>query len=186
MPSVTQCGTDTTQEGNGVHGGQHDQAPYCQAFCQQKIDQTKPQCKKKLRKHCAVYAHEESLGATLSLGLHCNNSMQVQCAALSHVHCMQEGGGWGSDKSPSSSVHPTVRCSANKGGSGADPKLDNPTFQILNSSDFSLSPQLTLTILLQSWPINSYPFLAVLPQGSTLIIAGNQLTLHCFHYCFPC
>ena len=65
-------------------------------------------------------------------------------------------------------------CAPNTGGSIADPGYDNPTYQIMNSSSYSLSPALTLTILLQSWPINSYPFLAQLPQGSVLIIAGEH------------
>lgn len=85
---------------------------------------------------------------------------------------LQEAGGWVGNKNPSSSQHPTVECSANAGGSVADPTYDNPTYQIMSSSDFSLTPQLTLTILLQSWPQNSYPFLIQLPQASVMIIAG--------------
>lgn len=73
-------------------------------------------------------------------------------------------------------MHPMVTCSPNAGGSVADPTYDNPTFQIMNSSDFGLSPQLTLTILLESWPQNSYPFLVQLPQGSILIVAGETLS----------
>ena len=64
-------------------------------------------------------------------------------------------------------------CAPNTGGSIADPSYDNPTYQIMSTKNYSLSPALTLTILLQSWPINSYPFLAQLPQGSVLIIAGR-------------
>ena len=47
----------------------------------------------------------------------------------------------------------------------------------MNSDDYSLSEQLTLTILLESWPQNSYPFLVQLPQGSILIVAG-KIILH--------
>lgn len=89
---------------------------------------------------------------------------------------LQEAGGWATDKSASTSMQPMVMCAPNTGGSIADPAYDNPTYQILDSSNYSLSPALSLTILLQSWPINSYPFLAQLPQGSVLIIAG--LLLH--------
>lgn len=80
------------------------------------------------------------------------------------------------DQNPSDSQHPAVQCSPNAGGSVADPTYDNPTFQIMSSSNYSLSPQLTLTILLASWPVNSYPFLAQLPQGSVLIIAGELMS----------
>ncbi|DBA68157.1 TPA: hypothetical protein ACH3X2_013911 [Trebouxia sp. C0005] len=87
----------------------------------------------------------------------------------------QEAGGWAADESPSTTSQPTVKCAPNTGGSIADPSYDNPTYQIMSSTNYSLSPALTLTILLQSWPINSYPFLAQLPQGSVLIIAGSLM-----------
>lgn len=86
---------------------------------------------------------------------------------------MQEAGGWAADESPSTSSQPSVMCAPNTGGSIADPGHDNPTYQIMSAKDYSLSPALPLTILLQSWPVNSYPFLAQLPQGSVLIIAGS-------------
>lgn len=66
-----------------------------------------------------------------------------------------------------------AECSPNTGGSNADPEYNNPTYQLFNASDNSLSPALALSILMESWPINSYPWLCVLPSGSVLIIAGK-------------
>ena len=65
-----------------------------------------------------------------------------------------------------------AECSPNTGGSNADPEYNNPTYQLFNATNNSLSPALALSILLESWPINSYPWLCVLPSGSVLIIAG--------------
>ena len=86
---------------------------------------------------------------------------------------MQEAGGWAGDPAPSSKTNPTASCSPNLGGSLADPGFDNPSFTILNTTDFSKSPALALTILLEAWPINSYPYVIALPSGSTLVIAGE-------------
>ena len=52
---------------------------------------------------------------------------------------------------------------------------DNPTFAILDTTNYSISPELTLTILLEAWPIGSYPYAVLLPSGSALIIAGGVL-----------
>ncbi len=54
----------------------------------------------------------------------------------------------------------------------ADPYYDNPTYSIINSTNLAQSPSLTLTILLEAWPINSYPYAIQLPSGSVLIVAG--------------
>ena len=64
-------------------------------------------------------------------------------------------------------------CSSNVGGSINDPSYDDPTYLIFNTTDFSLSPALTLTILLEAWPISSYPYVVQLPTGSVLVIAGK-------------
>ena len=66
-----------------------------------------------------------------------------------------------------------AECTPNAAGSNADPEYNNPTYQLFNASDNSLSPALALSILMESWPINSYPWLCVLPSGSVLIIAGK-------------
>ena len=58
-----------------------------------------------------------------------------------------------------------------------DPHQNNPTYQLFYPSNNSLSTPLTLTILLESWPVNTYPHAIVLPTGSTLIIAGMLLSL---------
>ena len=53
-----------------------------------------------------------------------------------------------------------------------DPRTNNPTYQIFYPSNETLSVPLVLTILMESNPVNTYPFAIVLPTGSTLIIAG--------------
>ena len=73
-------------------------------------------------------------------------------------------------------------CTPNLGGSMADPYCDNPSYSIINSTTLEQSPSLTLTILLEAWPINSYPFATQLPSGSVLIIAGLML---CWQGCLP-
>lgn len=88
----------------------------------------------------------------------------------------QEGGAWGPSDAPSDTDHPIVSCSANTGGTSADPKIDNPSYSIFYPENNTYSPALTLTILLKSWPINLYPYTTVLPTGSTLVIAGALLT----------
>ena len=70
-------------------------------------------------------------------------------------------------------MHATPECSPNLGGSMADPYYDNPTYSIINSTSLAQSPSLTLTILLEAWPINSYPYAIQLPSGSVLIVAGE-------------
>jgi len=37
----------------------------------------------------------------------------------------------------------------------ADPSYDNPSFSIFNTKDYTNSAPLTLTILLQSWPVST-------------------------------
>lgn len=69
------------------------------------------------------------------------------------------------------------------GNQPSDPSYATATYAILDSQNFSLSRQLTLTILLETWPINTYPFLTLLPSGSTLIVAGER-PFHCF--CMRC
>ncbi|KAL3134270.1 hypothetical protein ABBQ38_006534 [Trebouxia sp. C0009 RCD-2024] len=90
---------------------------------------------------------------------------------------LQEAELWAANESPSIRTLPTFMCAPNTGRFIADPSYDNPTYQIMSAQNYSLSPALMLTILLQSWPINSYPFLAQLPQGLVLIIAGDPLNL---------
>ena len=121
------------------------------------------------RVHCSDYAMNFTI----------NKDLPVELPALwqtlfVYLSYKCGAGSWWvvGNMNPSSTQQPTVSCSANTGGSVADPTYDNPTYQIMSSSNFSLTPQLTLTILLQSWPQNSYPFLVQLPQGSILIIAG--------------
>ncbi|KAL3145060.1 hypothetical protein ABBQ32_003546 [Trebouxia sp. C0010 RCD-2024] len=90
--------------------------------------------------------------------------------------------GWGFSKSPlgmgtsaNGSATSTTQCSGYGGNQPSDPSYATATYAILDSQNFSLSRQLTLTILLETWPINTYPFLTLLPSGSTLIVAGNQM-----------
>ena len=84
----------------------------------------------------------------------------------------QETMGFAADPGPTSTTHDPPHCSPNLGGSPADPYYDNPSDSILNSGNFSQSPSLTLTILLEAWPINIYPYAVQLPSGSVLVIAG--------------
>ncbi|KAL0048241.1 hypothetical protein WJX82_010870 [Trebouxia sp. C0006] len=92
----------------------------------------------------------------------------------------QEAGGWSSMPAPSTTMQAPAECSPNTGGSNADPEYNNPTYQLFNATNNSLSPALALSILLESWPINSYPWLCVLPSGSVLIIAGSLMEVDYF------
>ena len=56
-----------------------------------------------------------------------------------------------------------------------DPRTNNPTYQIFYPENETLSTPLVLTILMESNPVNTYPFAIVMPTGSTLIIAGESL-----------
>ena len=56
-----------------------------------------------------------------------------------------------------------------------DPRTNNPTYQIFYPENETLSTPLVLTILMESNPVNTYPFAIVMPTGSTLIIAGDSL-----------
>ena len=56
----------------------------------------------------------------------------------------------------------------------ADPYYDNPTYSVINDTTLEQTPSLTLTILLEAWPINSYPYATQLPSGSVLIVAGQK------------
>lgn len=67
------------------------------------------------------------------------------------------------------------------GNQPSDPSYATATYAVLDSETFSLSRQLTLTILLETWPINTYPFLTLLPSGSTLIVAGERPTPQLLH-----
>lgn len=97
--------------------------------------------------------------------------------ANAHVDCLrcdikQESFGFSADPAPTSISHDPPICSPNLGAAPADPYYDNPSYSILNSGNFSQSPSLTLTILLEAWPINGYPYAVQLPSGSVLVIAG--------------
>ena len=63
----------------------------------------------------------------------------------------------------------------------ADPSYDNPSYNIFYTGNHSQTPSLTLTILLRSWPINSYPYATLLPSGAALVVAGETVLLT-----FPC
>ncbi|KAK9861867.1 hypothetical protein WJX84_011613, partial [Apatococcus fuscideae] len=90
--------------------------------------------------------------------------------------------GFGTSKSPlgmgtalGADSTSTVQCVGNAGNQPSDPSYGTPSYTILSPTDNSLSRPLALTILMESSPINTYPFLAVMPSGSTLIIAGAQM-----------
>ena len=59
----------------------------------------------------------------------------------------------------------------------ADPDYDNPSFSIFNTGNYSQSPSLTLALLLEAWPVNSYPYVVQLPSGSVFVAAGPSLVL---------
>ncbi|KAK9866371.1 hypothetical protein WJX84_008187 [Apatococcus fuscideae] len=69
----------------------------------------------------------------------------------------------------------STACVPNAGGSPGDAYYDNPTYTIYNYTANSFSTSLTLTILLDAFPINLYPYAWVLPTGSTLIMTGVSL-----------
>lgn len=108
--------------------------------------------------------------------------------------CVQEVGGFGTDPNPTTTTHSPPTCNPNLGGSVADPDYDNPSFSILDTGNFSQSPSLTLALLLEAWPVNSYPYVVQLPSGSVLVAAGlstclpltspvRQWTSACLHAC---
>ena len=66
----------------------------------------------------------------------------------------------------------------------ADPSYDNPSYNIFYSGNPSQTPSLTLTILLRSWPINSYPYATLLPSGAALVVAGETVLLTPACWCF--
>lgn len=92
---------------------------------------------------------------------------------------LQEEGGWGqsgaaiSDAGEYEAETISTKCVANAGGSPGDAYWDNPSYTIYDVSDNSFIPSLTLTILLEAWPINLLPYLWVLPTGSTLVLTGQ-------------
>ena len=57
------------------------------------------------------------------------------------------------------------------------------TYEIYDPVANTLTPALTLTILLDAYPINLYPYLWVLPTGSTLILAGEPTLSFCMSLC---
>ena len=97
---------------------------------------------------------------------------------------MQEAGDWSGNVQPSTSDNPIETCDPNLGGSVADPTYDNPSYNIFYTGNHSQTPSLTLTILLRSWPINSYPYAILLPSGSALVVAGETVLLNSPCWCF--
>ena len=85
-------------------------------------------------------------------------------------------GAFAADPAPSTTTNTPTTCSPNLGGSEADPDYDNPSFSIFNSVNYSQSPSLTLALLLEAWPVNSYPYVVQLPSGSVLVGAGGFST----------
>lgn len=98
--------------------------------------------------------------------------------AHNNVAGLQELGGWGQSGAASSvngsyeNSTISTACVPNAGGSPGDAYYDNPTYTIYNYTANSFSTSLTLTILLDAFPINLYPYAWVLPTGSTLIMTG--------------
>lgn len=56
------------------------------------------------------------------------------------------------------------------------------SFTIYNVTSNSLTPSLTLTILLEAYPINLYPYLFLMPTGSVLIVTGTDHPCSCFMF----
>ena len=91
-------------------------------------------------------------------------------------------GAFAADPQPTSTTHTPPTCSPNLGGSVADPDYDNPSFSIFNTGNYSQSPSLTLALLLEAWPVNSYPYVVQLPSGSVFVAAGQSIDL-AMHLC---
>ena len=92
-------------------------------------------------------------------------------------------GAFAADPQPTTTTHTPPTCSPNLGGSVADPDYDNPSFSIFNSGNYSQSPSLTLALLLEAWPVNSYPYVVQLPSGSVFVAAGHLLFWPCTCVC---
>ena len=118
---------------------------------------------------------------------HCNSTITSSWSLSIRVGvCIQEVGAFAADPSPTTTTHTPPTCSPNLGGSVADPDYDNPSFSIMNPSDLSQSPSLTLALLLEAWPVNSYPYVVQLPTGSVFVAAGRHPTscpCLCQHMC---
>ena len=57
-----------------------------------------------------------------------------------------------------------------------DPSVDNPTYIIYNPSTNALSNDINFPLLANAWPVNLFPFLAILPYtGSVLVITGANV-----------
>ena len=57
-----------------------------------------------------------------------------------------------------------------------DPSINNPTYIIYNPTSNTLAGDVPFAPLAAAWPINLYPFLAVLPNsGSVLVITGTSI-----------
>ncbi|DBB01553.1 TPA: hypothetical protein ACH3X1_000201 [Trebouxia sp. C0004] len=68
---------------------------------------------------------------------------------------------------------------AEGGGYGSDSALNEPTYQLYNMADGVYTDPLDLPILTRTWPVNLYPYMAVLPvTGSILTIAGAEIDIY--------
>ncbi|KAL0050698.1 hypothetical protein WJX82_005338 [Trebouxia sp. C0006] len=68
---------------------------------------------------------------------------------------------------------------AEGGGYGSDSALNEPTYQLYNMADGVYTDPVDLPILTRTWPINLYPYMAVLPvTGSILTIAGAEIDIY--------
>jgi hypothetical protein len=74
---------------------------------------------------------------------------------------------------PDSSVVIVGGSKAEVGGYGSPPAVNNPTYQVLNTTTGAITAPVNLTLLQATWPVNLYPFVAVMPvTGSVAILAG--------------
>lgn len=68
---------------------------------------------------------------------------------------------------------------AEGGGYGSDSALNEPTYQLFDATTGVITDPVNLPILTRTWPINLYPYMAVLPvTGSILTIAGAEIDIY--------
>ncbi|KAK9812389.1 hypothetical protein WJX73_007024 [Symbiochloris irregularis] len=81
---------------------------------------------------------------------------------------------------PSGSVFVAGGAITEAGGyDGADPRYNNPSYQIYSPLYKTMTPSVFMQQLEDTWPISLYPWLFLMPfSGSMLMMAGNQTRVY--------
>lgn len=143
--------------------------------------------RKSIRSRCQVASTVSSSIRSRPVSVHQLHQQGGKHCAFGAV---QEVGSFAPNPQPTTATRNPPTCSPNLGGSIADPVYNNPSYSIFNTTTYSQSPSLTLALLLEAWPVNSYPYVVQLPTGSVFVAAGilnfTCYILHCTcpQFCF--